>query len=270
MVRVIAISGDERTARVRAGERAHSVTDGTSGQGAARLLLWLDIASAKTAVERREKIRQLPVTVVTSASTDGRDGIVRSFVSGGKTRVKVFVPAVAAPAIEGAAGERPSGPAVWQEECYNGEPGPCATDQEMDDFAWVLAQSASEKDYQQGEYDAAYADYESYCNQNPWSSGCQSLEADQLAPSGPSACDAMFGCWGHAAAATGSLYTWGWAQAQYGWELRLAAGQGTRLAAGTVAGYTGTLVVAAFSSGWFVGSFIDCQFIAKMYSEPAY
>ena len=60
---------------------------------AARLKLLLDIASATTSADTHKLVAQLPVQIVRSAPTDGRSGVVKSFISGGKTRARLFVPA---------------------------------------------------------------------------------------------------------------------------------------------------------------------------------
>jgi hypothetical protein len=57
-----------------------------------RTLRWLDIITAKTADERHRRIRQLPVTIVASEPTDGRVGLVKAFVAGGKSRIEMFFP----------------------------------------------------------------------------------------------------------------------------------------------------------------------------------
>jgi hypothetical protein len=57
-----------------------------------RTLNRLKIVSSKSVAERHERIRQLPVSIVVTLSTDGRVGKVKNYIAGGKTRFRVFVP----------------------------------------------------------------------------------------------------------------------------------------------------------------------------------
>ena len=99
---------------------------------AKHLLSWIDILSAKTASERHRRIRQLPVQIVETAATDGRNGAVKSFVAGGKTRIRIFVPALTTAPFDSARFEPPSGAGPFVPENTGrwkiGGPGGCYWD----------------------------------------------------------------------------------------------------------------------------------------------
>jgi hypothetical protein len=60
-----------------------------------RLKTWIPIVSAKTNAERHTAVQKLPVNVLQSKPGDGRHGIFKTFVAGGKPRIQRFVPSVA-------------------------------------------------------------------------------------------------------------------------------------------------------------------------------
>jgi len=260
---------------------------------ATRMLHLLDILVAKTASERHERVRRLRVTIVTSAPADGRNGVLKSYIVSGKTRIRRFVPAAHAPVLATSGTldeERRPGPAAditgrWKldgqggcywdanddgpdqcqppeggggETCYDNEPAPCATDQELEDYDIVNAEVQAQLDAEQAEYDSAYADYSSFCDSNPSNEGCQ--QPDTLpAASGPSAYDCTTGCWAHAAGATGWLAVGAANLAFRVWARNAAAAAGLRLSAAAVSASTVALVGSAFMVGWYIGSFIDCM-----------
>lgn len=257
-------------------ERQKSANPKAAGV-ATRLLRWLDIAGAKTASERHEKIRKLPVTITTSPATDGRDGIVKNYVANGKTRMRRFIPSVAPhTSSTSEEDERLSGPTAeiterWTSEaqegetCYDNEPGPCATEEEMEDYDVLLAQTQYELESYESEYNGDYNDYSSFCNSNPSNPACQEPDTELL-ESGPSACE-FRGCWGHAAEATGWL-VFGFVNLGFRVAARAAAASvSVRLAAAAVSASTAALIGSAFMVGWYIGSFIDCMFF--MYSLEA-
>ena len=143
------------------------------------------------------------------------------------------------------------------ETCYQNEPAPCATNQELEDYDIVLAQTQYELETYEVESNAGYADYVNFCNANPWHEGCQSPD-DDVPQSGPSACDSRASCWYQAAYAPQwvgiGLMNLGFrVAARWG-----AATLGVRLAAVTVTASTVALAGSVFMAGWYVGSFIDC------------
>lgn len=225
---------------------------------ATRLLRWLDIRSARSPSERHDKIRKLPVTITTTPARDGRDGLVKGYVAGGKLRMQWFVPSAAlSPSPESIEGGPSSGPAI-REDCYENEPEPCATEQEMEDYDIVLAQTQYELELAESENSAAQSEYVSFCNSNPWHEACQQEPGTALAASGPSACGVVESCWYHALYATQWV---GMGLVNLGLRLAARAGaaaMGVRLAAAAVSASTAALVGCAFMAGWYVGSLIDC------------
>ena len=97
---------------------------------AKRALQRLEIATAKTPSERHKLIRQLPVSIVRSAATDGRAGIMKNFVARGKTRLSWFTPVGAAAngTSEPVEQEQPSGPAASTGRWKSGGSGECYWD----------------------------------------------------------------------------------------------------------------------------------------------
>ena len=53
----------------------------------------LDIATTKDAEERHAKVMRLGVTVSEQPANDGREGTIKTFIAGGKPRLRVFIPA---------------------------------------------------------------------------------------------------------------------------------------------------------------------------------
>ncbi|HVX56678.1 MAG TPA: hypothetical protein VHA37_03010 [Candidatus Saccharimonadales bacterium] len=66
--------------------------DSRAAAWAERMLKILDVVTARSSVERHAKVLQLHVAVRTEAATDGRDGIIKTFIAGGLPRLRVFVP----------------------------------------------------------------------------------------------------------------------------------------------------------------------------------
>ncbi|MEX2660409.1 MAG: hypothetical protein WD227_00715 [Vicinamibacterales bacterium] len=75
-----------------------SSTDPARAKWAKRTLQWLEVLTAKTSAERHAAIRRLPVTIVRSVATDGRQGVIKSFLADGRVRVQLFVPSTPLPA----------------------------------------------------------------------------------------------------------------------------------------------------------------------------
>ena len=137
---------------------------------AARLLLWLDIASARSDSERHDLIRRLPVSITESAPTDGRLGTVKEFVAGGKVRVSLFTPATFPPvSVAPALSERVSGPspaevAAGRECYYEGQPADCATEEEIEDAAIAAADLSYQVEIEQADCDAVSQEIAEYCS----------------------------------------------------------------------------------------------------------
>jgi hypothetical protein len=146
----------------------------------------LEVYAARTAADRHERIRRLPVTVTTSEPRDGRKGVIRNYIVRGKVRVMRFVPDVVHTRTEAVTY---GGPWAAQDEfCDDGEPAPCATEQDIDDADYVLAATDAEVEAQQEEYDAMNI----WCQENPWN--CYE-QVDEITPkSGPNACMAGVNC----------------------------------------------------------------------------
>jgi hypothetical protein len=127
---------------------------------AKRALLFVDIATAKTAAERHALIQRLSVTMTTQPSSDGRAGVIKSFAVHGKTRLRWFVPAVpAAPAGEPLSGPADAeAPGLWCEG--ETEYDPCASEQEMNDYMAFLAASQADAEAAQSAYEASSWDLE--------------------------------------------------------------------------------------------------------------
>jgi hypothetical protein len=216
--------------------------------------------STSSGAEKHNKIKRLPVSMVETKSVDGRQGTVKNFVARGKTHFSVFVPAPNTgvvpdlETIELSPGPNEGNSSGTRNEfdCYGGEPEPCATQQEMDDFMSFLAYQQSEMELIQIEVDAGLAEIENYCSQNPW-------ECEEPV-SGPSDSSDCFGkCTDQAVAAlVGAVMTTG--------EIILAANHmaGAYVATGAVS--SGFLVgsglvigATAFMAGYAFGTFLGCK-----------
>lgn len=232
-----------------------------AADAAARLLRWLDIASARSSVELHQMIRRLPVTIVTTATAD--TAVVRkSFIAGGKVRITALVPAPPATSFEDfqerpgpSSSGRPKGQDCFTEE---GQPAACPTPEEFEDMVITAAEAEYEGNVDQSEHDQISSEIEAYCGQNPWD--CESWSAPPEVPSfGPSACNvagAKNNCFTQAVVAAGAI------GGLIGGSLRVigAIAEGSAFAWGaiTVAGWTVTLCAGAFVAGYFTGSYIDC------------
>lgn len=128
--------------------------DPTVVQRARRALMWLRLATATTAADRHDLIRQLPVTITVSAPTDGRAGFVENFVVRGKTRFRLFIPNAGTHSTV----ERSSGPSVLDQDpvCYDDyqQESPCATEQDLEDAAMAAAELDAQIAEAQAEIDA--------------------------------------------------------------------------------------------------------------------
>ncbi len=235
---------------------------------AKRALQWLDIASATTASERHDRIRQLPVTVARSAASDGRIGTVTSYVAGGKTRLKIFTPTLSQYYSSSELGttEPPSGPSAGAppagRECYEGgQPADCATEEELEDVAIATAALGSEIDSSQAEYDAITGEIESYCSQNPWDCGDTSAEAMTPA-SGPAAAGYVCGsskCYEQAVNALMALGGAGVTYLGVSGSIIDASATGVIAASSlTVAAWYGAVALASFGLGYFGYNYYTC------------
>jgi hypothetical protein len=256
-------SADElKRKRQQIAQQANS-PDPETAASAKRALVFLDLATAKTAAQRHDLIQRLSVTMTTQPSSDGRSGVVKSFAVRGKTRLRWFVPSEpAAPAGE----TPPSGPAAAEAtglSCEGEtESDPCATEQEMNDYMAFLAAAQAEADAAQAEYDAANA-------------GLDAAAMEMV--SGPAACE--LGCESEAfwagAGVTSALFTTGY----FGASAAGTVAAGATLTVGAIAG--GVVVVgAAIGFAWYaVREYRNCaRGIPKLLgveyelplSEPAY
>jgi len=148
-------------------------------------LRYLQIAGAGPQ-ERHALIRALPVTVQSVAASDGRNGVMRTYVARGRAVFTVFVPAGAdvnghgeADAPDGSMpkAERPTNPLCTDEEFG---PGECPTEWELDDALILIADLEAEEAILTADLGNGWDQQEAYCN----TYGC--LQADAImAPSGP-------------------------------------------------------------------------------------
>lgn len=228
--------------KVRAELETDRVAGGTKASRASRLLMWLDIAEARTPTERHEMIRRLPVTVVESAATDGRVGTVKKYVMKGKTRLALFVPAN--PDLGRDALSGPS--AGTRDDCYDG-PEPCVTWSDMDDLVIEVVAGQDEVNYQD-------AELSSYCGMYP--EDCHSPGQDQIG--GPSSF------------VPGPCSEKAWdALVQLGQSAFAIGAVGVEVYGGITAGLTlttagwfvviGVPATAAFAAGYYVGKWMACK-----------
>lgn len=221
----------------------------------AQLELWIDIAAAKTRAERHEKILKLPVKIVVSSPTDGRVGVIKSFVAGGRTHARLFIPAPEATSMPD---EQSSGPAVSespvaQDQCYDddGTPDTCATEQDAEDLIAVASDTEAEAEGYQAEADG-------WCQQT----GCDDSDPATGSAYGPfepdmRACGRKFLTW--------ALYFGGFAAAYVNaFGVAGAIAGGAAVGAGTVFVAGVGLVVAIGFAGLALYDLASC---AKM-QEP--
>jgi hypothetical protein len=232
-----------------------------------RLLKWLDIATAKTAAQRHEAIRRLPVTV--KVGHDEQSRTVKTFFAEGKPRLRVSSPVRAAleptqephPTIEFLQDRGPSASeAVLTDPCYDNEEPPCLTWEEMEDLGIVIAQQAVENEMYEAELNAAQAEMEAFCNQYPWE--CSNEE--EIASAGP--CAAFDPCGEQAGYAIGNglLAVGAWTASYVMYTSAWTAGLG--LSAALATGAVATMAGSALVFGVAVFSYVNCK-NAKVY-EP--
>lgn len=219
---------------------------------ATRALLWLDILTAKSAAERHEMIRRLPVTILRERATSGPAGTTVSYVAGGKTRFQRFIPAGMSGEVAATSNGGPSsGPfaAPVADDCYDGPP-PCATWAEMDDLGIEIAAA-------QADVASAEQEYNDTCANIP--EACGDTNDSRRRASGPSGVDSSdFACAAEAgnaltalAGSTGSL-------------LALWLGHSAAVASGLALTAAGVVVVlgiiasAGFVVGYYVGVWLHC------------
>lgn len=157
-----------------------------------RLELWLDIMDARTPEEQHDRIRRLPVEIVTSAPEDGRAGVVKSFIARGKTRFRVFFPATPKRASleDMRTNDRPGPSALQEEFCDDGEPGPCATEQDMEDAFIAAAEGDAEAASLQLEHD----NIDHFCSDHPWICDASGASDAETPVFGPRACEPRANC----------------------------------------------------------------------------
>jgi hypothetical protein len=248
-----------KTARIKTPE------DRWLAQRASHLLVILDILTTNSASERHNKIRQLPVEITRSPSTKGPAGTVATFVVNDKTQLEVFTPTPATSASPHVPETgRPSGPSAppVTDDCYDG-PGPCVTQEEMDDIGIAIA-------YAQADLDTGWSDYYAGCDYDP--EDCAFAPEIDFA-SGPSDRDGA-GCAkgpctqeaGNAVAAlvgaAGSL-----ALTILSYEAAVMSGL-TLTATGAAALLAGAFSIG-FVAGYYVGVWLACALPAVMPSPVA-
>jgi len=151
------------TRRALAEQRA----DKQTVQRLTRALSWVDVLSAPTAAERHSRVQMLEAAK--------------------KPRPAHFPPLAAAPLPTSTAPESASGPSA--DICgYDGEPGPCLTLEETEDYMTLLLDIEWELQIAYDDALAADAEVDQYCTQNPWdcedgvSSGPSAFEGSDFAP----------------------------------------------------------------------------------------
>lgn len=200
----------------------------------------VDIYTAKTRDERHLKIRQLPVDVVRLEATATTPAML-NFVAGGKVRVSV--PLDVAPETST---DAPSGPSAESSFDLCDEP-PCATLQEMEDLAVLVASTEYELEVMQADHDAELAAWEARCVAEPWTCGNTS---------GPSEADAP--CISQAVLATGQLINSITQVAIIGSDVSSKLALGLRLTAVGATVYGLAIASTSFLAGYMIGSAIAC------------
>ena len=196
---------------------------------AARGERFLEIAAAESAPQRSALIQEL-------ANDRVIDKIARNAAAGAD-----MVSGNSADAMR-------SGPSADAgSSCFEGEPEPCATEQEEAELAAVLGAASNEIGYVQSQHDSAYANY---CAQY----GCSADVADV---SGPSAVPPD-NCAPHTSA---SVIAVGHAISTAGWgygRLGAAAAAGIRLSAAAVLGTHAAIAFAVAGAVTIVAYTIEC------------
>jgi hypothetical protein len=217
--------------------------DPTVVQRAEWTLTWLRLATASTAAERHDLIRQLPVTIMISAPTDGRAGIVENFVVRGKTRFSLFIPNASTYSRV----ERSSGPSDLDQDpvCYDdyGQESPCATEQDLEDAAIAVAELDAQIAETQAEIDGLGADEPEQDGTTPNHGPCM----------GPS-------CGNMALEATGALLAGtAYVVSTYGAIADATVGGAVVASGATVAGWILGAFAAGFCVGYTAAAYIDCR-----------
>jgi len=214
--------------------------------------LWINVLSAETPAELHKRVRELPVKIERTQTSDGR--IVTKYTANDKTQ---FSTTSLSPNSPRPAEEVQSGPSASARDlCFEDEEEPCSTEEEMDDLGIYIADAEATND-------AYQADYDNYCAQN-WEI-CM-YDQEFSSQSGPSASDdARFGCGQEARNATSAMV---------GGAIVILNGAG-KLADARIAGKTlsnlsraGVYVAvgaAAWTAGFYGGYFLAC-FISQMMS----
>lgn len=212
---------------------------------AERLELWAAIVTADSQPERHALIQQLGVRTTVTAKPDG---VLKVFAAGGKPRVQVFVPDGAAmrwPTMAPAESE-----VIAPELCYLDEEEPCATQEEMDDYAATLA--AAEAD--NGAWEAEIAATNAYCEQNDCAPNPDLVPVSEG--------DRVLGrcsdyAWNATMALGSSVAAWLGLRAEYLDAVNVARNiSRLRIAAGYVA-----LGVAGFAVGYYGAAYVDCALL---------
>lgn len=230
----------------------------------ARMLVRLELLAAKTHSERRSLIRRLPVEVVTSAAADGRAGVTKSYLVGGKVRLQTYVPAASHGVSSGPSGDALPSDDSAREECWEGEEEPCATEEEMDEAGILIAWAVEDAAYQHAQVEALNAEYAAYCSQNPWA--CEA-PADEVSSSGPSACSEFAGCGDHAYKATVAAVAFVGSSALAVDDYLSVRAAGKKWSVLRWVGRTASVVAATAAAGYFIGSYIDCRALMNQMPE---
>jgi hypothetical protein len=232
-----------------------------------RLAPWVGILQAKNPTERYAAVSRLSVTIVESIPGDGRRGVLKTYIAGGKARLQRFIPVAQEAASSENSDEPQGGPRAttvntgrwkldgdggcywddvedgpdqcspvaatthgrwkldgnggcywldnddgpdqcdpyegrWKsdgnggcywdgteegvDQCspstppsgvcyYQGEQDTCVTQQALDDLSAQAAAAEADIELMEDQFNASYALYEEYCNENPWD--CEEDEA---------------------------------------------------------------------------------------------
>jgi hypothetical protein len=167
----------------------------------AMMLQIIDALSAPTAAEYHARLQKLPIKVTHTPSGTSVEGTLTTFAIKNVVRLRLFTaPVVAVGDDTSAPAEGPGGPrepdaaatVAAQEECYDdyGQPTACATEQDRQDAIVTAIAIDDEASALESEMNQQWAEYEAYCNDNPWA--CEGSEGEAVG--GPSAMDSGARC----------------------------------------------------------------------------
>ncbi len=227
-----------------------ALPDAKRSQSVEDLLLRLDVALATTPQERHEAVRRLPLVITSEPARDGRNGLIRRYLAGGKTRIDGFIHAASE------INQTPNSGPSSSELCTDDEPEPCATEQEMNDFLAELTGESQAVATAEAEYNATDSEYQSFCNQNPGSCDLPGFEEEPVV-SGP---NCIFeGCFGKGAAAAGNVVLAAGAIAVADAKASRAIATGTRVAVAFLSWWTVAAVATVVIAAVAVAEYTDCK-----------